>query len=210
MLCWTRSNLFAMQFWNANLKHTLSKLCTIFQDFWGRGNLYLKCNFEMQFKRALQNFQDFWNANLKCNLSELCTFFRICLKCKFETQFKRALHIFSGFWGWGKIFYTSENCLPGASNFWSRRMKGPSLPVYGQIFYTSANCLPGASNFWSTANEGPFIRGLRQSRLRESPRAHDKNQFLWVSKDPLSRAYWGKRLPLNKTGLQFIKHASLL
>ena len=164
MLCWTLSNLFAMQFWSANLKHTLSKLCITFQDFWGRGNLYLKCNFEMQFKRALQIFQDFWNANLKCNLSELCTFFRICLKCKFETQFKRALHIFSGFWGWGKIFYTSENCLPGASNF------------------------------WSTANEGPFIRGLRQSRPPESPRAGEEHQFLWESKDPLSRAYWGKTI----------------
>ena len=88
-----------------------------FQDF-------LKCKFEMQFKRALHNFEiqvehasliailkckteihvesQFWNANLECNLKckfgSFATFWKAILKCKFRMQFEMQ------FWALSKLF----------------------------------------------------------------------------------------------------------
>ena len=124
-----------------------------------------KSGFQIQVD--MQVWNAIWNVNLKCNV-----------KCKVEMQI----------WSANLKHSLNKLCI-FFQDFWA-----------GGIFIWNANLKCNLSelctffkDFGAGGNRDQRPGGITPSVGGESPRATQDNQFLWKSKDPLSRAYWGKK-----------------
>ena len=95
-----------------------------------------------------------WNATLN---DLQCIFKMLVWSTIWKIQFRTAIL-------WNAIFYTGENCLPGAFTFWSRQREEPSFAVYSH-----------------TATANFFILVKIASPARQIPFHHISARFLLSS-----------------------------